>query len=120
MFITCYSKETMIYNYIKNKIKFGCKCYMCVDESSATCIEVSIFYIIGGMWKTNLIEKEIEKIKKQIKKDNYRIFIIYMLCLLKFNKLFQTIIEKRYRPNGEGYIETKRNFEKNIFYQFSL
>ena len=66
-----------------NKIKFGCNCY----------------------------EEEIKKIKKQIKKDNHRLFLTYILCTVRFNQLYKTIIEKRFAPGGKGYLEAQLNFD---------
>lgn len=93
-----------------NKIKFGCNCYMCNDKTSASCVEIILFYR-EGQWTPNLIEEEIKEIKKQIKKDNHRLFLRYLLCTFRFNELYKTVIEKRFAPGGKGYLEAKQNFE---------
>ena len=98
---------------IYNRVKYGCKCYMCNDITSCSCIELSLFYENNGSYNDELIKMEIKKIKKQVKKDNHTIFRKYILCLLKFNQLFENIIEKRYRPGGEGYYETKKVLKIN-------
>jgi len=98
---------------IYDRIKYGCNCYMCVDTTSASCMEVELFLKFGS-YNANIINQEIKNIKKKIKIDNYQLFKRYMLCLQKFNQLYEKTIEKRYRPGGEGYLETKKDFENKI------
>jgi hypothetical protein len=60
-----------------------------------------------------MVNEEILKIRQQIKKDNKSLFRRYILCLIKFNKLFENIVKIRYMPPfGKGYIEAKIRFEK--------
>ena len=64
-------EQDIMYDKVMNKavcdrIKDGCECYMCNDKESCTCIDLSIFYKIGGRYRQNLIDKEIEAIKKKI------------------------------------------------------
>ena len=101
---------------IYDRIKYGCNCYMCNDERSASCIELSALYRIGS-YDTSMgfdpVFQEIKKIRQQIKKDSLKLFKTYLLCLYKFNRLYESVIEKRYSPpNGKGYIECKNRFEK--------
>jgi hypothetical protein len=38
----------------------------------------------------------------------------YMLSLVRFNKLYQDTLEKRYAPNGLGYFEAEKHFTEII------
>jgi len=37
-----------------------------------------------------------------------------MLSLVRFNKLYQETLEKRYAPNGSGYFEAEKHFTEII------
>ena len=113
----CLSDSELSYNYNKvmsrsiyDRIKFRCNCYMCNDLRSASCIEVSL---MNKDFNFDLINEEICKIRKQIKKDNKSLIRRYILCLIKFNSLYENVLRIRYKPPfGKGYIEAKNNFEK--------
>lgn len=95
--------------------KYNNKCFMCNDHNSCKCIELSLFYKHCGRYNRDLIDADIEKIKKQIKYDNRQLFRRYILCVVKFRKLYDNVMEERYKPPyGKGYIESKINFEKNM------
>ena len=54
---------------VKDRIREGCDCYMCNDKDSCRCIDLSLWNQIGGKYKQDLINKEINKIKKEIEED---------------------------------------------------
>ena len=100
---------------VYNRIKYGCNCYMCNDYDSCTCIELTLFYKQGGGYNQEVINDEIEKIKKQIKYDNRRLFRRYILCVIKVRQLYNNVIENNFTPPyGKGYLDSKIHFEKNI------
>jgi len=113
----CLTDSELSYNYNKvmsipiyDRIKFGCNCYMCNDTRSASCIELSL---MNKDFNFEIVNEEIFKIRQQIKKDNKALFRRYILCLIKFNKLYENVLKIRYTPPfGKGYIEAKTRFEK--------
>lgn len=113
----CLTDSELSYNYNKvmsipiyDRIKFGCNCYMCNDARSASCVEVSL---MNKELNFEIVNEEILKIRQQIKKDNKALFRRYILCLIKFNKLYENVLKIRYKPPfGKGYIESKTGFEK--------
>lgn len=110
---TSYQFNKVMNISVYNRIKFGCNCYMCNDPRSASCIEISL---LNEDMDFDIVNEKIRKIKLQIKTDNKKIIRKYILCLVKFNSLYNDTIEKRYSPPfGNGYIEAKKNFEKNIY-----
>jgi len=124
----CYSCLTedeifYIYNKVMNtsiydRIKFGCNCFMCNDKTSASCIELSIIRRVGfydSLVGFQVVSREINKIKKQIKENSRKLFRTYLLCACKLIKIYEKVLEKRYKPPyGKGYIEAKLNFERFI------
>lgn len=103
-----------IYDEVMNiplydRIKFGCNCYMCNDDRSASCIEIEL---MNSDFNFETIRNEIDLIKQQIKRDNKTLLRIYILCLFRFNKLYEEVIHRRYTPpNGKGYLESKKRFD---------
>lgn len=98
---------------IYERIKYGCGCYMCNDSESCNCYQLSLFYENDGRYDEK-IEQKVQQIRRKIKSDNFRLFRTYLLCINKLNKLYETIVEKRFRPEGNGYIEVKLRFEKSV------
>lgn len=84
----------------------NCDCYMCINHDSATCVELHFFYLNYSFSEISFV---IKKIKRKIFK---RIFLIYVKCLGIFSNLYDNTIEKRYRPYGNGYEESKIHFNK--------
>jgi hypothetical protein len=52
--------------------------------------------------------------RKKNMKFHYNILIKFLLARRFFEKLYFTILEKRYAPFGEGYFEAKSSFEKYL------
>jgi len=87
----------------------NCDCYMCINPDSATCVELHFFYL-------NYSFSEIHFVIKKIKRKIFmRLFLIYVKSLFFFSKLYENIIEKRYRPYGNGYEEAKIHFNKCLY-----
>ncbi len=66
----------------------------------------------------NILEKKANKKyfinRKKNMKIHYNILIKFLLARRFFEKIYFTILEKRYAPYGKGYFEAKFSFEKYL------
>jgi hypothetical protein len=94
---------------IESRVKH-CDCELCSHpEIFLTCVERQFYEM---EYKPSEIRMIIKKIKRKIKLR--QLFLIYAKCLSVFNKLYNEIVEKRYRPYGNGYEEAKIHFHKYL------
>lgn len=105
---------------IKNNNKNSKKCLDAIYEKlediknvykTENIIYYDIFYnYINETFETGkrfLVIKNNKIYRKKILKN-------YMLSLVRFNSLYQEILEKRYAPNGLGYFEAEKHFTEII------
>jgi hypothetical protein len=92
---------------IESRVK-QCDCDLCSHpELFLTCVEKQFYEM---EYKPSEIRMIIKKIKRKIKFRQF--FLIYAKCLSVFDKHYKEIVEKRYRPYGNGYEEAKIHFDK--------
>ncbi len=89
-----------------------CKCFMCTFPRTPSCLEVS--YFMKSISNPELLLTKItcdRKIAYDRKKAKKRIVILYLQCVGRFLRLLSRSNEKRYMPNGKGFLEAKLSFE---------
>ena len=99
--------ERVMKKSLISRINF-CDCYMCNDPRSATCIEIDLYTNYNN--PVFLLQTCIDKIKENYARKK-RLFLLYLRCLGRFKRIYEDMIEKRYAPGGEGYLEAKARFE---------
>ena len=92
-----------------------------LDEIKETYLDYSIIYTDVPLYSIfyNYINQTFEKGKRFLVIEHNKIYrkkILknYILSIVRFNTLYQYTIEKRYAPNGSGYLEAKKNFMTSL------
>ncbi len=87
-----------------------CNCFMCTFSQSASCLEITYYLNCKGDYEyyPEFLLSTIENDRKKAKK---RIIILFLQCMGRFLRILSRSNEKRYMPNGKGFLEAKLSFD---------
>lgn len=90
---------------------FACKCFMCNDDRSTNCYQLSLLPDGVSVLDFKNILITIENRRKKVRR---RVLAIYLWSLYRFSKLLEKSNEKRYMIGGSGFREALDEFKSCI------